>query len=173
MNAQLTPAPVAAVSLDPDTVAYQRFIGQMRKLWAGPLYRHLREEAAALEKGSDFEARLAGLPSHQLFGWFEYNLQNLKYSSRRGIAAAVEKHRDRIEAELAKPLPQGRLTENPALAVPDYYQENDFHQHPGGLGGDPIAAVVYRESAGAAGGVVGKAGLHDRFARAATGSAAR
>lgn len=163
--------PVAAVSLDRDTVAYQRFIGQMRKLWAGPLFRRLRDEAAAQGGGDDFENRLRTLPTHQVFGWFEYNLQNLKYASRRGIAAAVETHRQRLEQELSRPLPQGRLTENPALAVPDYYQENDFHQHPGGLGGDSIAAVVYRETAGAAGGVVGKAGLHDRFAKAALGSA--
>uniref|UniRef100_A0A9E8CTE1 Methyltransferase domain-containing protein n=1 Tax=Bosea sp. NBC_00436 TaxID=2969620 RepID=A0A9E8CTE1_9HYPH len=163
------PQPVAAVTLDRDTIAYQRFIGQMRRLWAGPLYRRLRDEAAALGESDDFESRLHALPAHQVFGWFEYNLQNLKYSSRRGIAAAVEAHRQKLEPELSRPLPQGRLTENPALTLPDYYQENDFHQHPGGLGGDPIAAVVYRESAGAAGGVVGKAGLHDRFARAALG----
>jgi ubiquinone/menaquinone biosynthesis C-methylase UbiE len=163
--------PVAAVAFDRDTVSYQRFIGQMRKLWAGPLYRHLRDEAAGLGGGDDFESRLQALPTHQIFGWLEYNLQNLKYASRRGIAAAVEKHRERLEQELAAPLPQGRLTENPALAIPDYYARNDFHQHPGGLGGDSIAAVVYRESAGAAGGVVGKAGLHDRFARAALGDA--
>lgn len=171
MSARPGAEPVAAVALDRDTVAYQRFIGQMRKLWAGPLYRRLRDEAALLGDGDDFEARLRALPTHQLFGWFEYNLQNLKYSARRGIAAAVEAHRTRLEQELARPLPQGRLTENPALALPDYYEENDFHQHPGGLGGDPIAAVVYRESAGAAGGVVGKAGLHDRFAKAALGTA--
>ena len=169
MNARTGNEPVAAVTLDGDTAAYQRFIGQMRKLWAGPLYRRLRDEAKELGDGAGFETRLQALPTHQFFGWFEYNLQNMKYSSRRGIAAAVETHREKLEQELARPLSQGRLTENPDLAAPDYYQENDFHQHPGGLGGDAIAAVVYREGAGAAAGVVGKAGLHNRFAKAALG----
>ncbi len=169
MNARTGNEPVATVTLDGDTAAYQRFIGQMRKLWAGPLYRRLRDEAKELGDGAGFETRLQALPTHQFFGWFEYNLQNMKYSSRRGIAAAVETHREKLEQELARPLSQGRLTENPDLAAPDYYQENDFHQHPGGLGGDAIAAVVYREGAGAAAGVVGKAGLHNRFAKAALG----
>jgi SAM-dependent methyltransferase len=169
MNARSGTEPIASITLDRDTAAYQRFIGQMRKLWAGPLYRCLRDEAKSLGNGKDFENRLYALPTHQFFSWFEYNLQNMKYSSRHGIAVAVEKHRERLEQELNRPLSQGRLTENPGLDAPDYYLENDFHQHPGGLGGDAIAAVVYREGAGAAAGVVGKAGLHSRFAQAALG----
>ncbi|MFT4013543.1 MAG: class I SAM-dependent methyltransferase [Paracoccus sp. (in: a-proteobacteria)] len=160
---------IATVEHDLETAAYQRFIGQMRKLWAGPLYRHLRDQAKTLEKGPEFHARLRALPTHQFFAWFEYNLQNMKYTTRRGIVAAVEKHRERLERELDQPLPQGRLTESPAMVKPDYYLENDFHQHPGGVHGDSIAAVVYREGAGAAAGVVGKAGIHDRFAGAALG----
>jgi len=49
------------------------------------------------------------LPAHQVFGWLEYNLQNLKYVSRHGTAAAVETHCERLEQELSWPLPQGRL----------------------------------------------------------------
>lgn len=95
--------PVAAVPLDRDTLAYQRSIGQMRKLQAGPLYRRLRDEAAALGSGDDFGDRLLALPAHQVFGWLEYNLQNLKYVSRHGIAAAMETYCERLEQEYHGP----------------------------------------------------------------------
>ncbi len=171
----MTASIVANVTFDEDTQAFQRFIGEFRKFWGGPLYRHLRDEVtrAAAEKGisqqGDLGDVLSELPTYQFFGWLEYNLQRMKYSGGWGIVPGIERHRERLEAQLRAPLPRGRLSENPALPMPDYYRQNDFHQHPGGLRDDPIAAVIYRESAGAAGGVVGKAELHDRFARVALG----
>lgn len=158
---------VAHVEFDAETQAFQRFIGEFRRFWAGPLYRRLRDDAAQLADGrgaADFDRSLQNLPSHQFFGWLEYNLQRLKYSSHWGIVPAVERQRRRLEHEIEDFLPRDRATENPSLRMPDYYEENDFHAHPGGLGHDPIAAVIYRESAGATGGVVSKHELHQRFA---------
>jgi ubiquinone/menaquinone biosynthesis C-methylase UbiE len=159
---------VARVEFDADTQAFQRYIGEFRRFWAGPLYRRLRDDAARLaydHSAADFDRSLHDLPAHQFFGSLEYNLQRLKYSSHWGIVPAVGRQRERLEREIESFLPRDRVTENPPLRMPDYYEENDFHAHPGGLRHDPIAAVIYRESAGATGGVVSKHELHQRFAR--------
>lgn len=159
---------------DADAIAYQNFIGAFRKLWAGPLYRHVRDQARALphqdpEAFAAFDDALQALPSHQMFAWLEHNLQQMKYRGHYGMQPTVEKQRRQLEQALAAPLPQGLLIEAPDMVFPDYYEQTDFHQHPGGLREDPLAGVVYRESAGAAGGVVGKANLHARFVAAALG----
>jgi ubiquinone/menaquinone biosynthesis C-methylase UbiE len=152
----MTPAPV---TLDPQAQAFQRFIGASRKLWAGPLYRRLRDEAAGSVE------RLEASATYPFFAWMEFHLQRMKYSGRWGVVPSLEASRPELEAALnaADQLPS--LTLDPELEAPDYYGEIDFHHHPGGVGGDALAAVVYRETAGGAGGVVGKPGLHDRFAR--------
>ena len=58
MNA---PAPIAPVTFDAETAGYQRFIGQMRKFWSGPLYRHMRDEAASLPQGETYGEALRAL----------------------------------------------------------------------------------------------------------------
>lgn len=163
------------IEQDAETQAFQRFIGAMRGFWAGPLYRGIagdaRELDAANRTSNDREdyAWLDALPEHQIFGWLEHNIQRMKYEGRWGLANALEPQREALEKEMAAPLPEGLLVENPDLEMPDYYDENDFHHHPGGLGRDDLAALLYRESAGVSGGVVGNAALHDRFARHVTG----
>lgn len=152
----MTPAPV---TLDPQAQAFQRFIGATRKLWAGPLYRRLRDEAAGSAEA------LKASDAYPFFAWMEFHLQRMKYSGRWGIAPSLEWSRPELEAALDAANTLGSLTLDPELDAPDYYRETDFHHHPGGVGGDALAALVYRETAGGAGGVVGKPGLHDRFAR--------
>ncbi|MDR0810483.1 MAG: class I SAM-dependent methyltransferase [Gemmobacter sp.] len=164
----------ARLSLDAETQSFQSFIGAFRRLWAGPLYRALRDESRSLDHQAlddypAFEAALRYRPKHQFFGWLEHNLQKMKYEGRWGIVHAANAERETIETQMAAPIGGNRLTEDPSLQLPDYYEENDFHQHPGGLREDPLAAVIYRESASAAGGVVGKADLHARYVRALLG----
>lgn len=161
----------ARIAFDAQTESFQAYIGEFRKLWAGPLFRTLRDHARNLahQEIADFQVfdeELRKLPAHQFFGWLEHNLQKMKYSGRFGIVKAANAQRAELEAEMAAPLSGNRLTEDADLRMPDYYRENDFHQHPGGLREDPIAAVIYRESASASGGVVGKADLHARYVEA-------
>ncbi|ASP23717.1 ubiquinone/menaquinone biosynthesis C-methyltransferase UbiE (plasmid) [Antarctobacter heliothermus] len=158
---------------DAQTASYQAFIGAFRKLWAGPIYRELRQQAGALPDQSPeaydrYEARLAQLPIHQLFGWLEHNLQLMKYRGAHGVVPMVEGQRQALEQALLQPVPDGMLTLSEDMALPDYYKLTDFHHHPGGLREDPLAGIVYRTSAGAAGGVVGRAGLHRLFANHVT-----
>jgi ubiquinone/menaquinone biosynthesis C-methylase UbiE len=62
-----------------------------------------------------------------------------------GIFAAVEADRARLEAELeaAAAAAGDRLRLNPALEVPEYFRMVDFHQHSGGVAGDPLAGFAY------------------------------
>lgn len=164
----------ARLTLDAETKSFQAYIGAFRKLWAGPLYRALRDEARTLDHQDladypAFEAELQKRPKHQFFGWLEHNLQKMKYEGRWGIVQAANAQRPALEALVAAPVGGNRLTEDSSLKLPDYYEENDFHQHPGGLREDPLAAVIYRESATASGGVVGKADLHARYVKALLG----
>lgn len=161
----MSSAQFARVSLSADTQSFQAFIGEFRKLWANELFCRLREDADELpfQEPGDFEAydaALRQLPSHQFFAWLEHNLQNMKYSGRWGIVQAANAQREKLEAMIAAPVKGDMLEIHPDLEIPDYYLENDFHQHPGGLREDPIAAVIYRESASSTGGVVGNADLH-------------
>ncbi|MGE0237710.1 MAG: class I SAM-dependent methyltransferase [Parvibaculaceae bacterium] len=167
----MTNTDFARVTFDPQTESFQAYVGEFRKLWAGALYRTLRDQARSLahQDPADFQAfdaELRKLPAHQFFGWLEHNLQKMKYAGRFGIVGAANAQRPELEAQMSAPVGGNRLTEDAGLRIPHYYQENDFHQHPGGLREDPIAAVIYRESASASGGVVGKAGLHARYVEA-------
>ncbi len=164
-----------AMHQDADTRAYQRFLGELRRFWAGPLFSELKSAARerlqnrAPDAPSDSYAWLDGSAEHEIFGWLEFHMQQMKYAGRWGLARAAEADREMLETALSEPLPEGLLSETPDLTMPDYYQETDFHHHPGGLGRDSLAAVLYRESAGGSGGVVGNASLHDRFAALAVG----
>ena len=150
--------------------AYLRFLGACRAYWAEPLFQALRREvdAAAARNpalrvsGPAFDAFLAGLATHQYFGWFERHLQRMKYSGRWGIAATLEQRRASLLATLDAPLPEAMLMLDPDFEPPAYYREFDIHQHPGGLDGDELAGFVYREAVGY--GIVGKPQLHERFA---------
>jgi ubiquinone/menaquinone biosynthesis C-methylase UbiE len=134
----------------------------------------MRTQARALpHQGVDdfkaFQIALETLPAHQAFSWLEFNLQRMKYRGHYGFVPTVDAQRSKLEAALDTIFPESLLIENADLKIPNYYEKTDFHQHPGGLKRDLLAGIVYRESAGASGGVVGKHDLHARFALAALG----
>jgi len=143
-----------------DALAYQRFLGACRGFWAGPMFQALQRRAAGKEA-----AAIEADPTHQMFAWFERHVQRMRYSGRWGMAPMLEAEREALLARLDREHDPDVLVLDPALASPRYWLDHDFHQHPGGLGGD-ISAFVYREAVGQ-GGVVGQPGLHDRFARIA------
>lgn len=138
--ARLSSAIPAGQKCDPDTLAYQRFLGACRRFWTEPMFRALQrqiEEAVAgglirPDDAAGFEVFVQRHPTHQIFAWLERHLQRLKYSGRWGLVVALEAQRDALLAELAKPLPAGLLTLDPDLDPPDYYGDYDIHQHPAG-----------------------------------------
>jgi SAM-dependent methyltransferase len=146
-------------SLSPDraTLAYQDFLRRAKGRWARDLYRAVAADfAAARDRAgpdalADADAAEAVLSAtsarYQYFGWLERHLQRLKYASPRGILAAVDAERPALAAELAAAreagVARGELRLAPGFTPPRYFSAVDFHQHPGGVAGDPLAGVAY------------------------------
>ena len=152
-----------------DAAAYQRFVCAARVFWSNDLFAALRRQVQRNEDdpGSQaFEARVEAHPTHRMFAWLERHLQRMRYSGPFGLVEGVNRDRDTLLAALSQPLPEGMLRLDPDLSPPGYYGEYDIHQHPGGLRGDPLAGLVYRDAVGS--GVVGKPALHQRFAQLVT-----
>ena len=62
------------------------------------------------------------------------------------VARALEPQRAALEAELASPAPQGyrgSLRLDPALELPAYFRDTEFHLQPGGLWKDPLTGPIY------------------------------
>ncbi|MGE0806059.1 MAG: class I SAM-dependent methyltransferase [Burkholderiaceae bacterium] len=179
-----TSATAAQAARERDRAAYQRFVTTARGYWARDLFSALRRQIAAdisvpggtgssprdsVSMGSvstDYEARIAQHPTHQIFAWLERHLQRMRYSGPYGLVAGVTAQREALVRSLSEQADEELLELDPALQPPAYYTDYDIHQHPGGLVGDPLAAFVYRDAV-QGGGVVGKPALHERFARAA------
>lgn len=155
-----------------DRAAYQRFVSAARGYWASEMFTSLLGQIerdipawhASRATAAGFRTRVEGHPTHQVFAWMERHLQRMRYSGPYGLVAGVEACREVLSRVLDEPLPPGLLSLDPDLRPPAYYAEWDIHQHPGGLGGDSLAAFVYQDAVG--GGVVGKPALHERFAQA-------
>lgn len=157
----------AASPAEHDTAAYARFLAASRGFWSREIYQAVRQQAQGGPKDPvRFEAFVQQNTTHRFFAWLERHLQRMRYSGPYGLVSAAERERDALLDLLAQPLPEGLLRLDPELKPPGYYRDYDIHQHPGGLAGDELAGLVYRNATGA--GVVGKAQLHERFARAAT-----
>jgi len=154
-----------------DARAYQLFVGACRQAWAGPMFnamqqRVLRDFAASGADGdAAFDDFVRGHPDHAIFGWFERNLQRMKYSGRWGLVPMFEPQREALLARLAPAAAMEMLRLDEDLPAPAYWRQHDIHNHPGGLA-DDISAFVYQAAVGS-GGVVGRPQLHERFARQA------
>ncbi len=140
-------------SADRATRAYHDYLRTAKQFWARDLYAALRREfearnaRAPLTDADAIERELADAPVYRYFGWFERNLQRMKYSSPRGIMATVERARPRLEAQLAADTVDGErsglLRLAPDFEPPRYYSSVEFHQHPGGVGSDGLAGLAY------------------------------
>jgi ubiquinone/menaquinone biosynthesis C-methylase UbiE len=156
-----------------DAAAYQRFVSAARGFWANDLFAALRRQVNSREHAPDaqaFEALVGSHPTHRIFAWLERHLQRMRYSGPFGLVEGVNRDREALLATLSRPLPAGMLRLDPDLSPPRYYGEYDIHQHPGGLGGDALAGLVYRDAIGS--GVVGQPALHRRFAQRVTAQGA-
>lgn len=151
-----------------DAAAHQRFVAAARGFWSTRLFDAVRRQVGREVPPHDaaYAAFVQQHPTHRYFAWLERHLQRMKYSGPYGIVATAARNRTAHVEALARPLPAGMLQLDPQFEAPAYYRACDIHQHPGGLGGDPLAGVVYRMAT--ASGVVGKPQLHERFARLVT-----
>jgi len=152
-----------------DAAAYQRFVSAARGFWSNDLFAALRRQVGPHEQERNaqaFEALVGRHPTYRIFAWLERHLQRMRYSGPFGLVEGVNRDREALLDALSQPLPKGVLRLDPDLSPPSYYGEYDIHQHPGGLGGDALAGLVYRDAIRS--GVVGKPALHRRFAQLVT-----
>jgi SAM-dependent methyltransferase len=149
--------------------AYQAFLGTSRDVWGGALFRALRARADRTGAATPeaLEAALARDAVYGAFDWFERNLQERKLNGPYGIYPAIQADAEQWVAWLDRPLPEGLLSLSLDPMLPDYFTRHDIHRMPGGLWAHPLSGLVYRQSAGQAGGVVSKPGLHERFTASA------
>jgi len=88
------------------------------------------------------------LPSYQLYAWAMRHLQQFKYDHPDlGIVPALDHLKSDLRPRLRElsdeGVKSGELVLDPDLAMPDYFTMTDFHQHPGGVAGDPLAGLAY------------------------------
>ena len=125
------------------------FVLGLRHHWATTLFRSLRAQydravAAGPKPRSGEEAGpiVESLPLYPTFGWYERNIQKMMW---RALTEACLAHRDRLVAALNAPVsdPIGSLELDPALRLPAYYTDTEFHIQPGGVWSEDLNAFIY------------------------------
>lgn len=138
------------VPVPEDTRRRIDFVLGLRHHWATTLFRALRAqyEAAVAAKGSrprtgeEAAPIVEALPLYPTFAWYERNIQKMMW---RALTEACVAHRDALVAALNAPVasPIGSLELDPALKLPDYYTQTEFHIQPGGVWSDDLNAFIY------------------------------
>lgn len=135
--------------MSPDEHAHHAYLRALRRYWAGPLYRRVRERAA--HAGSeDLLANLRDEPCYAGFAWLETSLQRRKYNGPRGLLEIAR----RGSATLTEALDEAagnhheRLHLTDSLTAPRYYTAADFHGVRGGIYSRPTDGLVYEYAAG-------------------------
>jgi ubiquinone/menaquinone biosynthesis C-methylase UbiE len=133
--------------------AHQEYVLGLKLHWTRHLYGALRDEyvartaqaEAAPKSGDEVERLMHDSTLYHYFGWLERHLQQFKYTHARGIVPTLQQQAETLHAALATPVesPLGSLRLNPALPLPDYYTQVDYHQHPGGVWSDDLDAFAY------------------------------
>ena len=114
------------------------FVLTLRRQWATEVFPSLRREFEALSStsGPDKQTHLIrGLPSYRLFSWLERGSQKMLW---RAVAAAVD-----AEHPAARVEGTSTVALNPALQLPDWYTQHDFHVQPGGVWSGNRNARIY------------------------------
>ncbi len=136
-----------------EATAFQCFVRGLRGVWRDEAYRGAVE--AAKRAGSDdlpeIERRARESSAYRLYSWLERHSQQFKYYGRYGVVRWMEQRKGALEKVLqdaAKRHPE-RLVLDPALALPDYVEQVDTHQHGGGIWSDACDAFAYETSSSA------------------------
>lgn len=139
------------VTVPADTRARIDFCLGLRHHWSHEMFGALRAQydarvaAAGKKKPRTAEEAapiVESLPLYPTFAWFERNIQKMKW---RAVTEACETQADRLVAALNAPVasPIGSLELDPALKLPAYYSETDFHIQPGGVWSADLNAFIY------------------------------
>lgn len=97
-----------------------------------------RVPEAELRDRAKIGARIGRDPRYQASRGLQRITQELMW---RDVAAALAPRRAALEAELDRQ--SGTLTLNPALKLPAYFTETEFHLQPGGLWRDTLTGPIY------------------------------
>jgi ubiquinone/menaquinone biosynthesis C-methylase UbiE len=132
--------------------AFHTFLSAARNYRLGPLYEATyRDYRRHGGNGGDTDAVLGvidDLPSYQLYAWAMRHLQQFKYDHPDfGIVPALDHLKSDLRPRLIElsdeGIRDGELHLARDLEMPDYFTMTDFHQHPGGVAGDPLAGLAY------------------------------
>ena len=168
-----------------DFLAAQAFLLAVKRHWTTQRYPALRAMAqAALPADASAQQvaqYLEPTPAYQTFAWLERHLQKMKYSGAYGLAPYHDQRRDALlpaveaaAAQASAAVPP-RLTLQPNMPLPAYYQAVDIHQHPQGLATNPLAGLMYERGARSTTPMLGARhqDLHTRLTDVALGLCAR
>lgn len=131
--------------------AYQGYLRGLRTVWKDDCYAAVVEAAGCkgVAQPAALEEAVADEWPYRLYGWLERHLQQFKYFGRWGLAEVAAPQMPTLSValnEAAARHPE-RLQLDPAVAMPAYYTEADFHQHRGGVWSEDLAAFVYEWAA--------------------------
>jgi len=158
-----------------DFAAAQAFLLAVKRHWTTQRYPTLRAMAqASLPPQADATQvadALEPTTAYQTFAWLERHLQKMKYSGAYGLAPYHEARHQALLQPVDQAVAQAmaasppRLTLNPKLPMPAYYQAVDIHQHPQGLSSHPLAGLIYERGARSTTPMLGARhqDLHTRF----------
>jgi len=135
--------------------AFHTFLAAARNHRMGPLYEQTyadyRRAGGNGGSAEDVLGVIDNLPSYQLYAWAMRHLQQFKYDhADLGVVPAVGAHKSDLRQRLRdlsdEGIRAGELILDPDLDLPDYFTMTDFHQHPGGVAGNPLAGLAYEMS---------------------------
>lgn len=155
--------------LERDFVNSQDFILSLKMEWTQSLYPQIREKFLALDKVKrdkmnvdDVDELIGDETDYKFFAFCERHLQKLKYSGAYGLHSFHKERRNSLVNNFTGDEPE--KTED--FELPEYYQEVDVHQQPGGVWSDPVGGFIYERGARTTTPLLGSnhKDLHYRFA---------
>ena len=136
--------------LERDFVNSQDFILSLKMEWTQSLYPQIREKFLALDKVKrdkmnvdDVDKLIGDETDYKFFAFCERHLQKLKYSGAYGLHSFHKERRNSLVDNFTGDEPE--KTED--FELPEYYQEVDVHQQPGGVWSDPVGGFIYERGA--------------------------
>jgi ubiquinone/menaquinone biosynthesis C-methylase UbiE len=124
--------------------AYLDFVLGMKQYFGTVLYPDLHAHCDRHEAHA--KSLAVETPTYPLFEWLEHNTQKMMWRRLEGM---LRPHAAELEAELDTPreAPLGSLHLDPALKLPRYYAETEFHIQPGGVWPGATNTFVYEVGA--------------------------